>query len=519
MLPMRDGVKLSVYLYFPDGEGPWPVLYEQRYSDVTVAGSRRNYEMLASKGYVVAAQNFRGAQKSEGVYTGYRALSWGEQQDGYDTVEWLAKQKWSTGKIGTFGGSQAGYAQNFLAVTRPPHLVAQYMTDTGQSLFHLGYRRGGTTRRMAFQEARDPKDAINLNRAIWSHAVYSDYWHIEDVTREWSKMDVPCFTLGSWYDFMNVGSVESYVARQHQGGPRSKGKQKLIIGPWLHGSSYRHTGPVGDLVYPPNSAFPVWEHMVRWFDHYLKGVDNGVEREPNVRYYVMGAVGEGENGAPGNVWREAADWPVPARDTTYFFHGATSGTAGILAAKKPSGPAAVTYNSDPAKPAPIAGRAFPGAKDAREFDNHPDVRTFTTEPLAAPVEWTGKVRAELFVSSTAPDSDFIVRVTDVYPDGRSILIIDGIRRARFRDSWEKETFMKPGEVYKVSFDVGYLSQVFNKGHRIRISVGSTGSPFYDPNPQTGEPFDYDAPVKAQVATQTLHLKGAQASRIIAPVRK
>ena len=131
------------------------------------------------------------------------------------------------------------------------------------------------------------------------------------------------------------------------------------------------------------------------------------------------------------------------------------------------------------------------------------MRTFTTDPLTAPVEWTGKVRAELFVSSTAPDADFIVRVTDVYPDGRSILIIDGIRRARFREAWDREVFMKPGEVYKIAFDVGYLSQIFNRGHRIRISVASTGAPFYDPNPQTGGVVTYEAPAKVQVATQTL----------------
>jgi uncharacterized protein len=517
MVPMSDGTKLSVYLYIPEGKGPWPVLYEQRYSDVTVNSSRKAYTALAMKGYVIAAQNFRGAQKSEGVYTGYRALGWGPQRDSYDTVMWLAKQPWSTGKIGTFGGSQAGYAQNFLAVTQPPNLVAQYMTDTGQSLFHLGYRRGGTTRRMAFDEARDPRDAVNLNLAMFKHPVYDEYWKAEDTTLHFDKMNVPCFTLGSWYDFMNVGSIESFIGRQHHGGQQSRGKQQLLIGPWLHGSSYRSTGPVGEIAYPANSIFPVWDHMIRWFDHYLKGIDNGVDREPAVRYYLMGAVGKGEENAPGNQWREAADWPIAARETAYYLHGAASGTAGGLSTGKPKGPGATTYNSDPANPAPISGRAFPGAQDARSHEAHPDVRTFTTEPLTAPVEWTGKVKAELFVSSTAPDGDFIVRVTDVYPDGRSILIIDGIRRARFRDSWEKETFMKPSEVYKVAFDVGWLSQVFNKGHRIRVSVASTGTPFYDVNPQTGEPLTYEPAKKVKAAKQTVYHSGSHVSRIIAPV--
>jgi predicted acyl esterase len=516
MVPMRDGTKLSTYLYIPAGKGPWPVLYEQRYADITNASSRKNAIATAMKGYVLATQNFRGTHLSEGTYVGYRALGFGEQKDGYDTVMWLAKQPWSNGKIGTYGGSQAGYAQNFLAVTQPPPLVAQFMTDTGQSLFHLGYRRGGTTRVMDFQDARDPQHARNLLQEMFRHPVYDEFWQLEDTTRHYDKMNLPCFILGSWYDYMNVGSVESFIGRQHHGGPKSRGKQQLLIGPWLHGSSHRPTTEVGDLVYPANAHFPVRDHMVRWFDHYLKGIDNGVEREPTVRYYVMGAVGETD--APGNEWRTAPDWPVTARQTAYYLHGPASGTAGRLSTELPKGPKTTTYSSDPAHPAPIPGRAFPGAKDARDHEKHPDVRTFTTDVLTAPVEWTGQVRAELFVSSNARDADFIVRVTDVYPDGRSILIMDWPRRARFREAWDREVFMKPGEVYKIAFDVGYLSQIFNKGHRIRISVSSTGAPFYDPNPQTGEPSTAEPAKKVFVASHTLHHANPQASRILAPVR-
>ena len=516
MVPMRDGTKLSTYLYIPAGKGPWPVLYEQRYADITNASSRKNAIAAAMKGYVLATQNFRGTHLSEGTYVGYRALGFGEQKDGYDTVMWLAKQPWSNGKIGTYGGSQAGYAQNFLAVTQPPPLVAQFMTDTGQSLFHLGYRRGGTTRVMDFQDARDPQHAKNLLQEMFRHPVYDEFWQLEDTTRHYDKMNLPCFILGSWYDYMNVGSVESFIGRQHHGGPKSRGKQQLLIGPWLHGSSQRPNTEVGDLVYPANAHFPVRDHMVRWFDHYLKGIDNGVEREPTVRYYVMGAVGEAD--APGNEWRTAPDWPVAARQTAYYLHGPASGTAGRLSTELPKGPKTTTYSSDPAHPAPIPGRAFPGAKDAREYEKHPDVRTFTTDVLTAPVEWTGQVRAELFVSSNARDADFIVRVTDVYPDGRSILIMDWPRRARFREAWDREVFMKPGEVYKIAFDVGYLSQIFNKGHRIRISVSSTGAPFYDPNPQTGEPATVEPAKKVFVASHTLHHANPQASRILAPVR-
>jgi uncharacterized protein len=514
MVPMRDGVRLSVHLYFPPGKGPWPVLLEQRYADVTAPGTRKAYARLAAAGYVVAAQNFRGAQKSEGTWVGYRALGWGEKKDGYDTVEWLAKQPWSTGKVGTFGGSQAGFAQNFLAVTRPPHLVAQYMTDTGLSLFHEGYRIGGTTRPERFQQmdgvCRDPADNRALLKEWFAHPTYDDYWAAEDCTRHLAEMDVPCFTLGSWFDFMNVGSVESFIGRQHKGGPNSRGRQQLLIGPWLHGGTKGNK--IGDLTFPENANFDREAHMVRWFDHHLKGVDNGVMKDPAVRYYVTGAAGE--PGAPGNEWRTAPDWPVKADPTPYYLRA-----GGKLSTDSPTEEAAsTTFAADPLHPATIPGRAFPGAKDARDFERQADVRTFTTDVLAEPVEWTGKVRAELWVSSTAKDTDFIVRVTDVYPDGRSILLIDYVRRARYREGYEKEVLMEPGKVYRVAFDVGWLSQVFNKGHRIRVTVASTGAPFYEPNPNTGEPLTLDPPAKAVVAKNTVHHDRSRPSRIIAPVR-
>src|SRR5262249_41501329 len=155
---------------------------------------------------------------------------------------------------------------------------------------------------------------------------YDDYWAAEDCTRHIEKMNVPCFTIGSWYDFMCVGSVDSFIARQHRGGDASRGKQQLLLGPWLHGR-FKEINKVGELTYPENAKFANEAHVIRWFDHYLKGVDNGVERDPTVRYYVMGAVGE--PGAPGNEWRTATDWSVPAKATPYYLHGG-EGRAGKL---------------------------------------------------------------------------------------------------------------------------------------------------------------------------------------------
>lgn len=515
MIPMRDGKRLSAYLYFPQGEGPWPVLYEQRYADLRGVPTRQAFARLARAGYVVCGENFRGTYQSEGTWVGYRALGWGELKDGYDTVEWLAAQPWSTGKIGTYGSSQAGYAQNFLAVTQPPHLVAQYLIDTGLSLYHEGYRIGGTTRPERFKGmdavCRDPLDNRRLLAEWFAHPTYDAYWAEEDCTRHFDKMNVPCFTIGSWYDFMNVGSIESYIGRQHRGGPKSRGKQQLLIGPWLHGGLQgKNSNKVGEITYPENAKFDGDAHLIRWFDHYLKGKDNGVDRDPTIRYYTMGAVGE--EGAPGNEWREAKDWPLGAELTSYYF--APDSKLAKTAPQCEEG--STTFLADPLHPNTIPGRGFPGAADARPFEQQGEVRTFTTEPLEAPLEWTGRIQAELFVSSNAPDTDFIVRVSDVYPDGRSILIVDYVRRARYREGYEKEVFLKPGEVTKVAFDVGWLSQIFAKGHRVRVTIASTGAPFYEPNPNTGEPLTIEFPKKTQIAKNAVYFNKKHASRIIVP---
>jgi putative CocE/NonD family hydrolase len=226
----------------------------------------------------------------------------------------------------------------------------------------------------------------------------------------------------------------------------------------------------------------------------------------------MGAVGEA--GAPGTVWRTASDWPVTATDPPYHL-----AAGGALATAAPTAEAASTpFTADPKNPATIPGLAFPGAKDARDFETQPGVLTFTTDVLAEPVEWTGKVRAELWVSSTARDADVIVRVSDVYPDGRSMLVMDYVRRLRYRDGYDKEVFLEPGRVYPVSFDVGWTSLVFNKGHRIRVTVAGAGAPFYEPNPNTGEPLTLDPPARVVTAVTHVHHDRTRPSRVVAPVR-
>ncbi|HSJ02092.1 MAG TPA: CocE/NonD family hydrolase, partial [Verrucomicrobium sp.] len=516
MIPMRDGKSLSAYLYTPaEAPAKLPAIFEQRYADLAGAGTRKAAADLARAGFAVAMVNYRGTHQSEGTWVGYRAMQWGDLKDGYDVCEWLAAQPWCTGKVGTFGSSQGGYAQNYLAVSQPPHLVCQYMVDTGLSLFHEGYRIGGATRPERYKAmgkvARNYADHEALLAEWDRHPHFDSYWQAEDASRHFPKMNVPCFTIGSWYDFMVQGSIASYQGRQHKAGPDSRGQQHLVLGPWLHGRLNKGS-KVGEMQYPENATFPELEHMTRWFAHYLKGEANSVDAEPPVRYYVMGAVGE--TGAPGNVWRTAQDWPPAARETSYYFQA-----DGSLASTPPTtgeGNASTSYASDPRQPMSLPGASFPGARDAQAFEAQSEVRTWTTPPLAAPVEWTGEVKVELHISSTARDTDFIVRVSDVYPDGRSMLLMDYPMRARYRAGFQRQLLLTPGEIVPLSFHVGHTSIIFNQGHRIRVTVASTGAPLYEPNNQTGGPQTLDWMKKSVKAINTIWHDGAHASRLIVP---
>lgn len=509
MIPMRDGVRLSAWIYLPQGQGPWPVLMEQRYSNVHAAA--RRYTRLAEHGYVVAGINFRGTAESEGTFVGYRDLAWGPKRDGYDVTEWLAKQPWSNGKVGSFGSSQAGFAQNLQAVTQPPHLVCQFMVDTGLSLFHDGYRMGGSTRYVQFrvmeQFCRNPQDNRLLVEEWTRHPIYDTYWEAEDSGRYFDKMNVPCFTVASWFDDpKGDSSIRSFIGRQHRGGTGSRGHQKLLIGPWPHGGSKGNV--VGNLRYPMNASASVEKLMLRWFGHYLQGEDTAITRDPAVRYYVTGATGEPD--APGNVWRDAVDFPPDTAVHSLYFQ-----QDGTLAAKPPAVDGGATaYTSDPTRPANMPALV---SRDMRQYESEPGVISFTSPAFAEPTEWTGQVDVELFVTSTASDTDFIVKVCDVYPDGRSIALINSVRRARYREGFTQERFLQRDEVARIAFDLGWLSQIFNRHHRIRVTVASTGAPYYEPNPQTGDRITSGQPDRTHVAVNRVLHNQRHASRILVPL--
>ena len=365
----------------------------------------------------------------------------------------------------------------------------------------------------------------------WSdHPHFDEYWAEEDSTQHIGRMNVPCCTIGSWYDYMCQGSIASFVGRQRLGGVRSRGAQTLICGPWLHGGA-KETD-IGELSLPAQAAFPypggMQAHLAAYFRHQMYGdpaptcvvpwsgsgssQDGGrtnSSAERTVHYYVQGAVGEPDS--PGNEWRTASDWPLAAVPTQYFLS-----QGGVLQLSCPPSASSTSIVADPSNRADngTGSTSFPGARDARQLEAQTDrVKTFTTAVLTEPVEWTGAVHAVVSASVGAPDCDLIVRVCDVYPDGRSILIADQCRRASFRHGLNSppSAALAIGDVVELKFRVGWMSQLFAPGHRIRVTVSCTAMPLYE----TGGSGSSDG-VGPRVLHEVLH-GGAHASHVLAPV--
>jgi putative CocE/NonD family hydrolase len=285
------------------------------------------------------------------------------------------------------------------------------------------------------------------------------------------------------------------------------------MGPWTHGG-WRKGTKQGELTYPENAAKPPKNvDDGRWFEYWLKGVDNGIMKEPAVAYYVMGDTSD--SNAPGNQWRTADGWPPPAKETPYYLRKDGRLHAELPAPDEPP----QSYQYDPKNPVPTVGgnnlNMPAGPFDQRHVENRPDVLLFTTPVLEQPLEVTGRIKVILWASSSAKDTDFTAKLTDVYPDGRSMLVLDGIIRARHRDSMEREDFVEPGKIYRFEIDLWSTSLIFNKGHRVRVAVSSSNFPRFDANPNTGkQSWEEQNPI---AATNTVYHDAEHPSHILLPV--
>jgi putative CocE/NonD family hydrolase len=463
-----------------------------------------------TRGLALVVQDMRGRFDSEGENLPFTDHGDGQHKDGYDTIAWIRQQSWSNGKVATIGGSAAGYTQNLIATTAPEGLTAQHITVAPASLYHHGVYVGGALRQEQAetwtQRNKFDPSALEIMRA---HPQFDSYWRQFDTRLKASAINVPAVHVGGWFDTFAQGTIDSFVARQHQGGPGARGKQKLVMGPWTHPTG---RSPVGELTFP-NFQIPAAYTIRNWLDYHLKGIDNGMMDEPAVAYYVLGDVND--TNAPGNEWRRARDWPVPARETPFYLQ-----TQGGLTRNKPESTAAhAEYTFDPADPCPTMGGnnlTIPaGPRNQNAIESRKDVVLFTTEPLKEPLEVTGRVAARIFVSSSAVDSDLSVRLCDVYPDGKSYNIAEGMLRLRDRKSFEKPELLTPGEIAEATVDCWSTSIVFNRGHRLRVTVTSSNSPRFDVNPGTGKPYrEGDGFVKQ---TNRIYCDAAHPSCIVLPV--
>ena len=506
MVAMRDGVKLSTIIYLPEGSGPWPVvLIRTPYGKQSQTRSNSDW---TKNGFAFVVQDVRGTFKSEGKYRPFVD----DQGDGYDTIEWLAKQSWSNSKVGMYGASAMGIAANEAAMANPPHLVAAFVMVARSSVYDQSSFIGGVFRKELNEDWLRRQKAESVLQDIFRHGVRSEFYDRADMSKHWQQVHIPIYNYGGWYDIFSQGNIDNFVGLQAKAGAPGNGNQKLIMGPWGHGQ-------LEEVKYPENSGVGAFGGSMsldlakRWFEYWLKGINNGIMNEPAVRYYVMGDVIDPQ--APGNEWRTSPTWPIPAKTTSYYLN-----SGGTLSERLPKErESSDSYKYDPKNPVPTIGGANlflkKGPMDQRAIGERSDLLKFATPVLRSPVEITGRIAIELWAESDARDTDFTAKLVDVYPDGTERLVLDSVLRARFREGFDHEVFMKKGQVYKFKIDLWSTSIIFNKGHRIAIHISSSNNPRFDPNPNTGSPLRADT--LTQVATNSIHHDRMHPSRALLPV--
>jgi putative CocE/NonD family hydrolase len=494
---MRDGVTLRADIYRPKAE---------------LKG--------AARGYVVIAQDVRGRFTSDGEWYTFK----NESQDGYDTVEWAAALPYTNGKVGMFGGSYVGATQYLAAIAKPPHLAGICPTVTASN-YHDGWTYQGGAFEQWFNESWSTGLAMNTMRrrveesnalegtktlplmdyAVleapsaagiapyfkdWlAHPDYDSYWKQWSIEDHYANIQVPVLSFAAWYDIFLGGSLKNYQKLKAEGGTdAAKHGQRLVVyvGGHAGGSNNRK---VGGVDFGEKLPIDQDEITLQWYDSLLKGQANGVEHEKPVKIFVMGK----------NEWRDEDDWPLArAKNTRYYLHS-TSGANGLagngtLSTTGPGEEKADQYVYDPNDPVPTIGGplccgALPtgiGPEDQRPAEGRTDMLVFSTPAFAKDTEVTGPVTLDLYVSSSAVDTDFTGMLVDVWPNGFAQNLTSGILRMRYRNSQEKQELANPGETYHVTVDLWATSNVFLAGHKLRLEVSSSNFPRFDRNLNTGE---------------------------------
>lgn len=514
MVPMRDGTELATDVYLPsEGEGPWPVVLARTPYDKKNEGGLSN---LVEKGVAVVVQDVRGRFASKGHARPFADDGWGKNRDGYDTVDWLRKQTWCNGKIATWGGSAGGITQVLLAASGAKGIVGQLIIVPPMSNYHGVFYQGGVFRKSLVEgwlkAAGWPPE--NLDE-IRSHPSYftlapdgslkvDEYWQTQSLADRVNQVDWPTVWVTGWYDIFLQGTIDAFNAIRRNGGPNGRDNIYLLIGPWAHGVN---STKVGEFEYPDSAKIPKeWPERDEWLLHWLK--DAPLEPQPaRITYYIMGEMPFGSG--PGNEWRMADTLPSTSDPTEFYLAPDNK----LLDAAPQSAQAQFVY--DPSDPVPTKGGQeliLPaGSFDQQDVENRSDVLLFDTEPMSEATEITGRIQVFLRVSTNAIDTDFTAKLTDVYPDGRSMLISDGIQRLSYYVVQHGQYTIplkyisnepEEGKRSNVEIDLGSTSIIINKGHRIRLAISSSNSPRFEPNPNTGD-TNWKNP-KISKATQTVY---------------
>jgi putative CocE/NonD family hydrolase len=527
----RDGVKLYADIYRPKAEGKFPVILMRTPYDKSTGWAVGPAFEMATHGYVVIVQDVRGRYTSEGEWYPFRH----ESEDGYDTIEWAAALPFSNGKVGMTGGSYVGATQMLSAIAHPPHLAGICPVVTASN-YHDGwtYQSGALeqwfdqnwatqlatntmwrliakntnallgapvlplTHYPAFNYAALPAGAdataeIAPYYLDWlAHPSYDEYWKQWSIEERFSDIRVPALHIGGWYDIFLAGTLRNYMGiKAHGGSEEARKGQRLLIQIGGHAGFGRR---IGDVEFGDEALkFSSTQVVLDWYDYLFKDVQNefateGASAGKPVHIFVMGV----------NKYQEESDWPPPqAKTTRYFLHSGGSANSlvgdGGLSTTPPKKEMADKFTYDPANPVTTIGGSLccdaehyePGPRDQRADENRNDVLVYSTKAVGEDMEVTGPVTLEVWVKSTAVDTDFTAKLVDVSPDGFAMNLTDGILRMRYRDSQERPTLMNPGQIYKISVDLWATSNVFKKGHVLRLDVSSSNFPRFDRNLNTG----------------------------------
>ena len=555
MVPMRGQIKLATDIYRPEGEGKFPAILVRlpygktdAYCEMPAFG-----QYFAKRGYVFVAQDVRGKFDSEG--DPYPLIN--EPDDGYTTQTWVAAQPWSNGKIGTLGDSYYGFTQWASAPLQNPSLRAMITVVTAADPYEEWFYINGAfqlsllfrwlylywgSRANLFYGVEPSLIPINLKHLPLISAdeaagqavkCYKDmirhpnrdsywkYWKGESNEYPFDQVAVPVLHIAGWHDHFLRGQLKDYVTMTTKAAsPEARRNQKLVIAP-CHHDIYRFSTPEQrgygsgkNIDFGPNADPDILTLCLRWYDYWLKGIDNGIMEEPPVKIFVMGE----------NVWRYENEWPL-ARTwyTKYYFHSNGKANSmygdGVLNTQPPlPEEPSDTYVYDPNDPVPSATEDYTHlidtVKDQGIIEKRDDVLVYNSPPLKEVVEVTGPLSVKLYASSTAKDTDFTAKLVDVQPHGHVQYIQEGIIRARYCKSRESPSLIQPGKIYDYTLDLRATSHLFKIGHKIGLEISSSNFPRFDRNPNTGHEFGMDA--ETAKATQIIYHNATHPSHILLP---